>query len=181
MPALISPGLVTDLSGGDRQLAEALEKELQRLVELRAKPDPAEVLKREAPRSAREATSITLSRRATIVGVWELALKHFEDGSNAAQAHEMLQAIQYTIDNWLRAARDCRDLWRLAAEVGGSPEGLEGLEAAEREVKQIAAAVENMRAFMTRTRPPIAPDALERGRKEIAENRYRTGDQIRCG
>lgn len=180
MPALMSPGLVTELSGGDRRLAEALETELQRLATLRSKPDQAEALKRDAPRSAQEATSITLSRQATIVGVWDLALKHFEDGSSAEQAHEMLQAIRHTIDNWLRAVRDCRDLWKLVAEVGGSPKGSEGLDSAEQEVKRLALAVENMRAFMTRARPPIDPDALERGRTEIAENRYRTADQLRC-
>ena len=169
-------------------MAEALEMELRRLVALRAKPEEAEALKREAPRRAQEATSIAMSRRATIVGLWKLALEYFEDGSSAEQSLEMLQAIRHTIENWLRVVQDCRDLWRLVAEVGGTaaevvgpPQGVEGLDATEQEVKRIAAAVEHMQAFMTRARPPIAPDALDQGRREIAENRYRTAEEIRMG
>ena len=86
-----------------------------------------------------------------------------------------------TINNRLRVVQDCRELWRRATEVGCSPEGLEGLDAAEAEVNRVRAEVENMHAFLTRARPPLDPVLLEKGRKEISENRYRTADQIRSG
>jgi hypothetical protein len=181
MSALMLPELAREMSGSNRRVAETLEAESLRLEELRRKPEEAEALKRRAPRSARGATSTTLSRKANIVGLWELALEHFEEGLSTEQSQEMLQAIRNTIDNWLRAVRDCRDLWRLVEQVGGSPEGLEGLDAAENEVRRIREAVEKMHAFITRPRPPIDPSLLERGRKEIVENRYRTAEQIRSG
>lgn len=181
MSALLLPELAREMSGSNLRVAETLEAESLRLTERRGKPEEAESLKRHAPRSARGATSTTLSRRADIVGVWKLALELLEDGLSAEQSQEMLQAIQNTIDNWLRAVQTCREMWRLVAEVGGSPEGLEGLDAAEAEVRQVRAAVEKLRAFFTRARLPIDPGLLERGRKEIVEKRYRTAEQIRSG
>jgi hypothetical protein len=179
MSALMLPEIAREMSGSNRRVAETLEAESLQLEELRGKPEEAEALRRRAPRSARGATSTTLSRRANIVGLWQFALEFFEDGLSAEQSQEILQAIRNTIDNWFRVVQDCRDLWRLVAEVGGSPEGLEGLNAAENEVRRISEAVEKMHAFITRARPPIDPGLLERGRKEIAQNRYRTAEQIR--
>src|SRR5207244_1698036 len=122
MSALLLPELAREMSGSNLRVAETLEAETLRLEELRGKPDEAEALKRHAPRSARGATSTALSRRADIVGVWKLALELFEDGLNTEQAQVMLQAMRITIDNWLRVVQNCRDLWRLVAELGGSPE-----------------------------------------------------------
>ena len=182
MSALLLPELAREESGSNLRVAETLEAESLRLEELRGKPEEAEALKKRAARSAQGATSTTLSRRANIVGLWQLALEHFEDGLSAEQSQELLEAIRNTIDNWLRVVQDCRELCRLLSEVSGSPEGLgEGLVAAEEEVKRVKVAAEKMHAFITRARLPIDPGLLERGRKEIAENRYRTAEQIRAG
>lgn len=182
MSALLLPELAWEMSGSNRRVADALEAESRRLEELRGKPDQTEALKRRAPQSARGATSSTLSRRANIVGLWQLALEQFGDGLSGEQSQELLQAIRSTIDNWLRVVQNCRELWRLVAEVGGGPpEGLEGLDATEEEVRRVRAAVEKMHAFITRDRAPIDAGLLERGRKDFIEKRYRTAEQIRSG
>jgi hypothetical protein len=179
--ALMLPELAREMSGSNRHVAEALEAESLRLEELRGKPEETEALKRRAPQSARVATSTTLSRRANIADLWQLTLELFEGGLSAEQSQEMLQAFRNTIDDWLRGVQKCREMWKLVANLGGAPEGLEALNAAEAQVGRIRAAVDKMHGFMTRARPPIDPSLLERGRKEIAEGRYRTADQIRAG
>jgi uncharacterized protein YhaN len=181
MPTLLLPELAKEMSWSSRHLAETVEAESRQLKELREKPEEAEALRRRAPQSARGATSTALGRRANIVDVWRLALEHLEHGLSAEQSREMLQAILSAIDDWLRVVQDCHDLWRLVAEIGGSPAGMEGLEAAEEEVRRVRAAVEKTHDFIARDRPSIDAGLLERGRKEIAEGRYRTADQIRSG
>jgi hypothetical protein len=76
-------------------------------------------------------------------------------------------------------AQNSRDLWELAATHGNRPEGLEGLSAAEMDIQQTRGAAAKTHAFLTRTRPPVDIALLERGRKEIAQGRYKTADQIR--
>ncbi len=53
---------------------------------------------------------------------------------------------------------------------------LEGLRGKPEEAESL-----KMHAFITRARLSIDPGLLERGRKEIVENRYRTAEQIRSG
>src|SRR4051794_33888181 len=154
MSALLFPELAKEMSGSNRQVAEALEAESLRLEELRKKPEEAEAIKRQAPRSARGATSAALTRRVSIVGLWQHVLELFEDGLSAGQARETLDAMRDSIDNWLRVVQDCRALWKLVADVGGSPEGLEGLDAAEAEVRGVRLAVERKSAFLNRPKPP---------------------------
>jgi hypothetical protein len=181
MSLLLLPELANEMSGSNRRVAEALEAESLQLEELRGKPGETETLKRRAPQSARGATSDTLSRKVNIVSVWQLALDLLREGLTVEQAQEILQAMQNSIDNWLRVARWCRELCRRAAEAGASLGELEALAAAEEEVGRIGAAVERMHAFVTRARPPIDVGLLEKGRQQIAENCFETAEQIRSG
>ena len=180
MSALLLPELAREMSRSNRRVAETLEAESLQLEALRRKPEDVEVLKRRASQSARGATCTTLHRRANIVGLWQLALEHFDVGLSDEQSQELLQAILNTIDNWLRVVQDCRELWRQVTEVGCSPENLEGLDAAEMEVRRVRAEVEEMHAFITRARPPIAPGLLEMGRQESEawETFFRLGDAL---
>ncbi len=179
MTTLLLPELARELARSNRVVAEALEAEARQLQELRSEMDEAETLKKRAVRSARDATSTTISRKAEVLGIWQQTLARLEDGLSAERSQEMLQDARAILESWLRLAQNSRDLWELAATLGNRPEGLEGLSAAEMDIQQIRGAVEKTHAFLTRTRPPVDIALLERGRKEIAQGRYKTADQIR--
>jgi hypothetical protein len=138
-------------------------------------------LKTRAAQSAKSATAATLSRKAETLGVWQIALDIFRDGLGDVQSKEVLQNVLDSVDSWLRLVQNSREMWRFAAALGNTPEGLEELGTAEDEIKQVKAAVEKMSAFLGRPRPPVDPSLLDRGRNEIAQGRYRTAEQIRAG
>jgi hypothetical protein len=181
MSALLLPELARETAGSNRRVAEKLEAESRRLEQLREKAEDGQALKKQATRSARGATGTTMSRKADVLGLWQHALEVFADGLEGGQARDLLQTLRESIDSWLRLAEDCRAMWRFAATLGSPPQGPEGLDAAEEEVKRVKAAVEKMQAFLSRPRPPVDVGRFEKGREDLAQGRYRTGAQIRSG
>jgi DNA-binding XRE family transcriptional regulator len=181
MTTLLLPELARELVRSNRVVAEALQAEVRQLKELRSEMEQAEAVKKRAIQSARDATSATVSRKAQVVGIWQQTLARFEDGLSAERWQEMLQDTQAILESWLRLAQNSRDLWEFAVTLGNRPEGLQELSSAEIDIQQVRAAVEKTHVFLTRTRPPVDIALLERGRKEIAQGRYKTADQIRSG
>jgi len=60
-------------------------------------------------------------------------------------------------------------MWELAAKAGASPEGLEKLDAASREIEAFKRALENILKLVTKPRPPIDPTILDEAAQRIAE------------
>ena len=181
MSTLLLPELAQELAGSNGRVAESLEAESRWLEKLRGECQEVEALKKRAVRGARRATGATVNRKAEVLGVWQLALEDLEDGLAGEQSKEILLNVQTIIESWLRLARNSRAMWTFAAAIGSSPEGLEGLSAAETEVQQVKASLEQMQAFLTRARPPVDGALLEGGRQEIARGRYKTAEQIHSG
>jgi hypothetical protein len=144
-----------------------------------ATPQDADARRRGA-RAARELTRFTLSRSSDARDVWEGALEVLREGATGEESREVLQVVQDITDSWLALAHKTRELWRnVTAATDAAPEGLDDLDAAERDVKEVQAAAEKMHAFLSRTRPPLDPALLQKGREEIARGHFKTPEEMR--
>jgi hypothetical protein len=137
MSTLLWPELAREKAGSYSRVAASLEEELRQIEDLRSKEDGREALKRRAARGARWAMADTLRSEAEILDFWRSTLDIFKEGVGDVPSNEMLQNVRDIIENWLRLARNSREMLRLAAALGHPPEGLEELSAAEVEVGQV--------------------------------------------
>ncbi len=143
-------------------------------------PGDANAQRRRGARAGRELTRFAVSRKADVQSVWEGAVEALAEGMSGEEARETLDGVRDVIDSWLALAQKTRELWReVSAATGAEPEGLDELGAAERDVKEVHAAVEKMYAFVVRSRPPIDPALLRKGREEIDQGHSKTPEAIR--
>jgi hypothetical protein len=181
MSMLLMPELAREMVGSNRRVADSLEAESRQLQELRPQADDIDALKRRAARSARSAVLAALSRQAEAGDFWQSALDEFTDGVGDAQSNRLLQDVRDIIDSWFRLGQHSREMVRVAVALGNPPEALEELDAAERTIRHMKAAVEKMDAFLHGSRRPIDAALLAKGREDVAQGRFRTAEQIRAG
>jgi hypothetical protein len=179
MSMLLLPELAREMASSNRRVAEFLEVESQRLEKLRGEIHEAETLKKMATRSALGATMATLGRKADVAGVWQRTLEILKDGQEGEQAKTLLHDVGDIIDSWLRLAQKSRALWALAEALGTSPEGLEELEAAEKEAKRVQTAVEKTQLFLSSARSPIDAGRLQKGEEDFIETKFKNPDEMR--
>ena len=122
MSALLLPELAREMAASNRRVADSVEAESHRLEELRGAMEQAEPLRKRALRSAREAWSCALNRKADPRAVWQNAWEIIEDGLDGEKARDLLADIQNLIDAWFRLAQTARLLWRIAASAGAVPD-----------------------------------------------------------
>jgi hypothetical protein len=176
MPSQLLLRLAREMAESNRRAAAAVEAESWQS----ATPQEADALRRRGARAAQDLTRFTLSRRAEARDVWDGALEVLREGATGEESREVLQVVQDISDSWLALAQKTRELWRdVTAASGAAPEGLDELDAAEREVKEVKAAAEKMHAFLARTRTPLDPALLRQGREEVEQGRFKTPEEMR--
>ncbi len=96
------------------------------------------------------------------------------------EAHEMVKVILDVFDAWFSLVQPTRDLSARAAELGACPEGLDRLEAAVREVTALRSSAEELRAFVTATRPSIDPAVLAKARAAVSQGRFKSPEAVQA-
>jgi hypothetical protein len=159
MPTLM-PELARERADSNRKIAAIAE---------------AARLRREGAPAARKLTRLAIARGPDAREQWQEVTEALRGGLSGETATEVVGVTLEVADTWLEMARVAR---QLCVEAGAGPEGLEQLDEVEKEVRQVRTEAERTQAFLTRPRPPIDAERLEKGRRDIAEGRFKTAEEI---
>lgn len=180
MSTLLLPELAQENATFNRRVALAVEAEAQHLEKLRQLQERLLTLRRRMTSSTREALRCTLAQAAEAHGLWQGTLALFEDGLEGVEAREVLQVVLEVFDSWFSLVKSTRGLWHTAEQAGTTPEGLDTVDEASRDIQALRVAAEELRAFLTRPQPSVDPALLEKARQAVAQGRYKTPEAVRA-
>lgn len=180
MSMLLFPDLARENAASNRRVAHSVALAAQRLEQGAERHAEPRALRRQAERSAQTARDHTLEQAAAARAHWQSVLNTFEDGMQRDEAHEMVKVILDVFDAWFSLVQPTRDLSARAAELGACPEGLDRLEAAVREVTALRSSAEELRAFVTATRPSIDPAVLAKARAAVSQGRFKSPEAVQA-
>jgi len=161
--------LVREKAASNRRIAQSAQMEAGHIEPLRELQQELARLRRRIARSAREMTRYTLGDVPTLRSWCQSIREVLEEGLPGPEARELLQVHLEVIGSWFGLVEQSRGMWELAAKAGASPEGLEKLDAASREIEAFKRALENILKLVTKPRPPIDPTILDEAAQRIAE------------
>jgi hypothetical protein len=175
MSSLSVPQMAQEIVEFNRRLADSVQADLSPS----GKPEDAASRRRRVARVARQLTRFTLNRKPDTRDVWRAVLEIIEEGVAEEEARELVRVARLSIDSWQALARKAREVWRgVEADTGATPEGLDDLAAAEKEVEGMRAAAEQMSGFLGRTRAPVDSARLQQGREDAAQGRLKKPEEM---
>jgi hypothetical protein len=179
MSLLLLHDLAHEKAASNRRIAQSVVSAAQRVEELRRLKEKLTTPRRRITSDTQEALRYTLAEAAEARSIWQGARELFEEGLEGGEARELLQVVLEVFASWFGLAKTTRDLWQVTVEVGATPEGLTELDLAEGHVQALQKSAEDLKAFLTRARPPVDPALLDKARQAVGQGRFKSPEEVR--
>jgi len=172
--SLLLQDLAREKAASNRRIAQAVELASERAEELRKVEATLGNPRMRTARNAREAMRYALLEAAETRTIWQSTRELFEEGLEGGEAKQILHSMLELFESWFGLAKTTRNLCQQAVAIGVRPEGLENLDVAEGQVQGSKKAADEMKAFLSRPRPPVSPGLLEKARQAVAQGRFKS-------
>jgi hypothetical protein len=177
MSMLLLADLAQEKAASNRRVAQSVETAARRL---NAPRQSQEDLGRRVTNTTREALRYTLMQAGEARNLWQSTLTLLQDGLEGNESRELLHTVLEAIDSWFGLMKSTRELWQTAGRLRTSLEGLDDLDAAQRDVEVLKNAAAQMSEFLSRPRPAIDASALARARQVVAQGGYKSPEAVRA-
>ncbi|SRR5258707_15375652 len=178
MPMLLED-LAEETKANNQRLADRLDAEARELEDLQPVMAVLEDLRDRVVESARQGTDQVISRVSGCEGIWRATLAELRKKPAVDVAERHLHSLFDALESGRKLVQSSRRLWKIAEQLGATPERLEELDQAEKwfqtRVEDAKLALEHRSSEWR----PADPDRLALGLQLAREGRTVTADEAR--
>jgi hypothetical protein len=178
MPLLLEDFLEETKASGQR-MARRVDQEAARLEQLRQIEASLQEIRRQVQESARQATNYAISRMPAVESAWQLALQALRADPWGESDNRILQTLLEIFESGLNLIRAVQFMWRIAAQLGNTPEQTDELIGAEQRLLLLKADAQSAIEHRASDWTPADPERLALGIELAREGKTVSADKAR--